>query len=201
MTTGMEEHQELKQVTLPEGWKIPDGKAFGDYFNPRLEANRANLNGWPTTTHDRTGSRLNKFSYGRCCRLQVPERAPFIPDYCRPKVPEQVPNNKVRDLAADSGTGTVPSENQEAISLETQHQRRQAKMKKRRRSPEEEDRDQASQQLRRPTMEEEPPVKEDPAKSIAEVPLATVPVGSGDSKKRSPEILPESPKRTERTRD
>jgi hypothetical protein len=74
--------------------------------------------------------------------------------------------------------------NQEAISLETQRQRRQAKTKKRRRSPEEEDRDQASQQLGRPTIEEEPPVQEDPAKSIAEVPLATVPVGSGDSKKQ-----------------
>jgi hypothetical protein len=59
----------LKQVTLPEGWKIPDGKAFGDYFNPRLEANRANLNGWPTTTHDRTGSQK-----AMCVRLMVTGR-------------------------------------------------------------------------------------------------------------------------------
>jgi hypothetical protein len=53
-------------VTLPEGWKFPQGKVFGDFFNPRLEGHRANLTGWPTTTHDRTGAQK-----AMCLRLMV----------------------------------------------------------------------------------------------------------------------------------
>jgi hypothetical protein len=56
----------LKSVTLPEGWRVPRGKAFGDFFNPRSEETRANLTGWPLTTHDRTGTQKPM-----CLRLMV----------------------------------------------------------------------------------------------------------------------------------
>jgi hypothetical protein len=56
----------LKSATLPEGWRIPRGKAFGEFFNPRLEETRANLAGWPSTTHDRSGAQKPM-----CIRLMV----------------------------------------------------------------------------------------------------------------------------------
>jgi hypothetical protein len=56
----------LMTVTLPTGWKIPFGKGFGTYFNPRNEGNRGNLDGWPATTHDITGEQKPM-----CVRLMV----------------------------------------------------------------------------------------------------------------------------------
>jgi hypothetical protein len=32
------------------------GNTFGEFFNPSLEETRANLAGWPSTTHDRSGA-------------------------------------------------------------------------------------------------------------------------------------------------
>ena len=46
----------IKSVTPPDDWKIPRGKNFGDFFNPRTEETRANLVGWPSATHDRLGT-------------------------------------------------------------------------------------------------------------------------------------------------
>jgi hypothetical protein len=56
----------LLQVTLPQGWRIPRGRTFGDFFNPRMEANRANLARWPSVTHDRSGAQK-----AVCVRLMV----------------------------------------------------------------------------------------------------------------------------------
>jgi hypothetical protein len=42
--------------SIPNGWKIPDGKIFGDFFNPRGEGTRGNISGWPKTPHETTGS-------------------------------------------------------------------------------------------------------------------------------------------------
>jgi hypothetical protein len=61
----------LKSITLPAGWRIPRGKTFGDFFNPRLPENRANLTGWPQTAHDRTGSQKPM-----CVRLMATGKCP-----------------------------------------------------------------------------------------------------------------------------
>jgi hypothetical protein len=67
--TGSSSEPRLKSVTLPEGWRIPRGKTFGEFFNPRLDETRANLAGWPSTTHDRSGSQKPM-----CIRLMVTGR-------------------------------------------------------------------------------------------------------------------------------
>jgi hypothetical protein len=60
----------LKTIgSLPQGWRIPAGKACRDIFNPRTEATKANLAGWPLTTHDRSG--LQK---PVCIRLMTMEK-------------------------------------------------------------------------------------------------------------------------------
>jgi hypothetical protein len=59
------------QVTLPQGWRIPRGRTFGDFFNPRTEANRANLAGWPSVNHDRSG-----VPKAVCVRLIVTGKCP-----------------------------------------------------------------------------------------------------------------------------
>jgi hypothetical protein len=35
--------------SIPNGWKIPDRKIFGDFFNPRGEGTKGNISGWPKT--------------------------------------------------------------------------------------------------------------------------------------------------------
>jgi hypothetical protein len=55
--TGTGEPPRLKSVTVPETWRLPSGKSFGDFFNTRTgEETRANLAGWPMTAHNKTGS-------------------------------------------------------------------------------------------------------------------------------------------------
>jgi hypothetical protein len=70
--TGPNSEPRLKSVTLPEGWRIPRGKTFGEFFNPRLDETRANLAGWPTTMHDRSGSQkpmcIHLMVTGRCLK-------------------------------------------------------------------------------------------------------------------------------------
>jgi hypothetical protein len=61
----------LKSITPPDSWKIPRGKVFGDFFNPRTEELRANLTGWPSATHDRLGTQKPV-----CIRLMVTGKCP-----------------------------------------------------------------------------------------------------------------------------
>jgi hypothetical protein len=42
--------------SIPNGWKIPDGKIFRDFFNPRGEGTRGNISGWRKTPLETAGS-------------------------------------------------------------------------------------------------------------------------------------------------
>jgi hypothetical protein len=42
--------------SIPNGWKISDGKIFGDFFNPRGKRTSGNISGWPKTPHESSGS-------------------------------------------------------------------------------------------------------------------------------------------------
>jgi hypothetical protein len=68
----------LKTInSLPQGWKMPAGKAFGDLFNPRTpEETRANLARWPLTAHDKSGPQkpicIRLMTMGKCIKSHCP---------------------------------------------------------------------------------------------------------------------------------
>jgi hypothetical protein len=62
----------MKQISnMPARWKLPRGKIFGDFFNPRVEGLEGNLSGWPLATHDRSGVQKPI-----CVRLMVSGKCP-----------------------------------------------------------------------------------------------------------------------------
>jgi hypothetical protein len=65
----------LKKILTLEGFKMPKGTKFGDYFNPRT-SNGEQGRGWPQVPHDQTGPQETV-----CLRLTMTGKCPR--DNCR----------------------------------------------------------------------------------------------------------------------